>query len=426
MWQPNTPLRSFGLVSKDFQLTESVETAIELSEQQAKALDSLGKELSRSKAWWGSTDSEEHVERRVIELRMRSRGDYLCTIRNAVGVVAVDGIRIFSKPKIPMEHFVYIAKHSFLGDGRTADSETSVADGQSFLDLIAVWLVNSALSVLRQGLSLDYESRTDPIRYATGRIDPVRTSLNLLKGNIEVQSEYQERTPNSPENRILASAIKLISPDLLGTPELSRSFAQLRREFQGIEAVRFADLMLQPRSFPARYRQPVELARALLLHAGISLSAGHRSARSFLVRTPELIEEGIRQILRRELSPVGVRAGGKVLLPTSLRVKPDLLLARPPFTADVKYKKFGSSWDRRDLSQAVFFAESFNSPIAAVLGFSNGHHGLPEVPVGRIRVTPLSWDVSKNSSPQESAQKIARSVLRWLPKFERANLALAG
>ena len=411
-------------MSKDFHLTESVETALQLSEKQASALDALGKELSRSKAWWGSTVSEEPVDRRVIEVRMRSRGQYLCTIRNAVGVVEVGGIRIFSKPKIPMEHFVYIAKHSFLGDGRTANNETSVGDGQSFLDLIALWFVNSAMAILRQGLSLDYELRTDPIRYATGRIDPVRTSLNLLKGNIEVQSEYQERTPNSPENRIMASAIKLVSPDLLGTPELSRSVAQLRREFQGIQDVRPTDLKLQPRTFPARYRQAVELGRALLVHAGISLSAGHRSARSFLVRTPELIEEGIRQILSRELSPVRVRAGGKVLLPTSLRVKPDLLLARPPFTADVKYKKFGSSWDRRDLSQAVFFAESFNSPIAAVLGFSNGPHGLPEVPVGRIRVTPLSWNVSKESSPEESAQKIARSVLGWLPELERADAAL--
>ena len=266
---PNTPLRSSGLVSKDFHLTESVETALQLSEKQASALDALGKELSRSKAWWGSTVSEEPVDRRVIEVRMRSRGQYLCTIRNAVGVVEVGGIRIFSKPKIPMEHFVYIAKHSFLGDGRTANNETSVGDGQSFLDLIALWFVNSAMAILRQGLSLDYELRTDPIRYATGRIDPVRTSLNLLKGNIEVQSEYQERTPNSPENRIMASAIKLVSPDLLGTPELSRSVAQLRREFQGIRCF-------------SRRKRPFQRGR---VGAGFALGTSARPIRPGRIRT---------------------------------------------------------------------------------------------------------------------------------------------
>lgn len=407
-------------MSKELHLTESVETAIRLDSHQAKALDSLGKELSGSKDWWGAAHADQGAESRVIDLRRHASGHYLCTIRNAVGVIALDGLRIFSEPKIPMEHFVYIAKHALFGDGRTVSSETSVGDGQSFLDLIAVWLVSSAMAVLRQGLSLDYETRNESITYVTGRINPVKTSLNLLRGNIAIQAEYEERTSNSPENRILGTALRLIRPDLLGTPELSRGLARLRSAFEGIEMMRSSDLLLQPRSFPSRYRKALDLASSLIKHAGLSLSAGNRSAQSFLVWTPRLIEDGIRQILRRELAPIPIRAGARVLAPTSLRVNPDLLVAGPPFTADVKYKKFGSSWDRRDLAQAVFFAESFESPIAAVLGFSNGPHLLPDVPVGTIRVTPIAWDISKGSTPEASASRVGQLVDRWIPKSEKS------
>ena len=152
-----------GRVSKDFHLTESVESLIALDAHQARALEGLAKELASSKDWWGATGQDEVADRRVISIRPNGHGQYLCTIRNAVGVVALEGVRIFSEPKIPMDHFVYIAKHSLFGDGRTVSSETSVGDGQSFLDLLSIWLVASAVSVVRGGLSRDYELKDDPI-----------------------------------------------------------------------------------------------------------------------------------------------------------------------------------------------------------------------------------------------------------------------
>lgn len=415
----DTRSKHSGRVSRDFHLTESVESLIALDSHQARALEGLAKELASSKDWWGATDQDEVADRRVISVRPHGDGQYLCTIRNAVGVVALEGVRIFSEPKIPMDHFVYIAKHSLFGDGRTVNSETSVGDGQSFLDLISIWLVASAANVVRGGLSRDYELQDDPIPYVRGRLDAVRTSLNFLRGNLDVRAEYEERTPNAPENRILATALRLVKPDLLGDPELSRTLSQLGKAFEDVDFARASDFQIPNRNFPARYRRPIDLAKSVIRHAGISLSAGNRSAQSFLVRTPNLIEDGIRQILNKWLAPIPVRAGAKILQPTTLRVSPDLLVARPPFTADVKYKRFASTWDRRDLAQSVFFAESFQSPIAAVIGFSKGNTLLPVVPVGRISVTPIAWDISEGASPEDSASQIVEQMYGWVPDTEK-------
>jgi hypothetical protein len=63
----------------------------------------------------------------------------------------------------------------------------------------------------------------------------------------------------------------------------------------------------------------------------------------------------------------------------------------------------------------IFFAESYRSPVAAVIGFTQGAAQLPSVPVGRISVSALGWDISGRSSPTEAAVQLVDAVLRWIP-----------
>jgi hypothetical protein len=159
------------------------------------------------------------------------------------------------------------------------------------------------------------------------------------------------------------------------------------------------------------------LATEVLRSHGRSLSGGASSSKSFLYKTPLFIERGLRQILNEGLSPIKVSNDGRVLLPTSLRVNPDLTIARPPFTADVKYKKVKDGWIRQDLAQAVFFAAAYKSPIAAVLSFGLSDVFLPEVPVGSIRVRSVLWRT--DIEPEQAAQRIVDEFLEWVPEDER-------
>jgi hypothetical protein len=116
------------------------------------------------------------------------------------------------------------------------------------------------------------------------------------------------------------------------------------------------------------------------------------------------------------LKPIKVTNEGRVLLPTSLRVNPDLTIARPPFTADVKYKKVKDGWVRQDLAQAVFFAAAYKSPIAAVLSFGLSDVSLPEVPVGAIKVSSVLWRT--DVEPEIAAGQIVSEFLKWIPVDE--------
>jgi hypothetical protein len=100
-------------------------------------------------------------------------------------------------------------------------------------------------------------------------------------------------------------------------------------------------------------------------------------------------------------------------------VNPDLTIARPPFTADVKYKKIKDNWIRQDLAQAVFFAAAYNSPIAAVLSFGLSEVSLPQVPVGSIKVSSVLWRT--DIEPELAAERVVNEFLEWVPEGERVN-----
>lgn len=406
------------------EVTESTETLVQLTRDQARQLRNLSKLLASRRSWWGSESVENPKQAEVIRISPSAGDEYRITVRNVVGAISLGDLTLLVGPKIPIDHFVYIASRSLDLDSREADQGTTLASGLFFHELIARWLVTRSAQILRSGLSTDYEGMHDSLRYVRGRVDPTRTSINFLRGMPVIESEFEERTNNSPENRILKSALNLVNVSGLDTEELRYSASKLRKALSAVEDAGHNDLNLPPRSFPPRYRQAIDLAISVIRNSGRNLSGGNHTAGSFLIRTPNLIEDGIRKIIKQAVAPVPVSQGGRVLLPTSLTSNPDILLSRPPKTADVKYKFFGSMWNRADLAQGVFFAESYHSTKGAVIGFSHGPHRLPDVPVGRITITPLFWDVAEGTNPQESADRLIRSIETWLSS-ENSDLALA-
>ena len=405
------------------QVTESTEALVRLTRDQAHQLRNLSKLLASRRSWWGSESVETPKQGEVIRISQSDSDEYRITVRNVVGAISLGDLTLLVEPKIPMDHFVYIASRSLDLESREVDQGTTLGSGLFFHELVARWLVTRSAQILRSGLSTDYEGMQDSLRYVRGRVDPTRTSINFLRGMPVIESEFEERTNNSPENRILKSALNLVNLSGLDTEELRYSASRLRKALSAVEDAEHNDLNLPPRSFPPRYRQAVDLAISVIRHSGRNLSGGNRAAGSFLIRTPNLIEDGIHKIIKQAVAPVPVSQGGRVLLPTSLRSNPDILLSRPPKTADVKYKFFGSMWNRADLAQGVFFAESYRSTTGAVIGFSHGPHRLPDVPVGRITISPLFWDVAEGTTPQESADRLIRSIETWLSS-ENSDLAL--
>lgn len=397
---------------RNITLVESTPKTLQLSEEQASQLEVLSSELASDRSWWGESQDVQPRERAVIGISRVHLNTFIVTVRDAVGTVRLTDLQLIVIPKIPLDHFSYIASYSFGHGGRTADLETRLANGALFQDLVFQWFLSSLQPLIRGGLAKDYVSQSGGLTWVKGRMNPLATTLNLARGRVLAECEFEEHTTNVPANQVLATALR-IGPLFSSTRNLGREFATTLMHFEDISSLSESGADTKVATLPHRYAKPLELARTILRGSGRALDSGGVVARSFLVRTPELIEAGVRAILKEKME-IYVGKRGRVLIPTHLRVTPDLELGPPPFTADVKYKVQGSTWNRSDLAQAVFFAEAFRSPKGGVISFSDSSLKLPDVPVGEKLISPFTWSIGVDVEPEKAANNLVLSIQQWV------------
>jgi len=395
-------------------LIESQETFLNLTSLQATQLSQLGRDLASNSSWWGDDSDVDSTGRNVISVIPDGSDRYRVRVLDCVGVIALSGFRIFVEPKIPMSHFNFIARFSMPGSPRGVEDRTTLDAGEGFLDLVAKWYVDELFALVRKGAQRGYVEREGVLNFVTGSVDLYRSIRNLSMGRPELETRYEDFSFNTWQNRVLATALRSPLLDTLEPLEAQSKLALIKRHFRDIEPIRSYSEVGRVDDSPAHYRTPLNLALSLLAGNGRNLSDGKHNARSFLVRTPMLIESGIRRILQLELFPTRVARGGRQLVPTSLRVNPDIEAAEAPYTADVKYKVTSTSWLRPDLAQAVFFATAYSSPLAAVISFDREGVMLTDVPVGPVRVASLVWDISPGSDPFDSAKRLSMQFSNWM------------
>lgn len=104
-----------------------------------------------------------------------------------------------------------------------------------------------------------------------------------------------------------------------------------------------------------------------------------------------------------------------VLEPSHVTVNPDLVFDHGYAVGDVKYKVFGSDWDRADLYQNIAFATAFGTTMGCVVGFTTGENAPmpPLTRVGQITVAPVAW-FADAGAPDEAARGCVDQIARFL------------
>src|SRR5206468_2200533 len=102
--------------------------------------------------------------------------------------------------------------------------------------------------------------------------------------------------------------------------------------------LRTSDLRVAVDRRTAHYRDALALARHILRGERRTLEHGTQDAWTFLIRTPDLVESGLRQVLSEKLARRHVKAGTISLPGTTMTANPDLLFDAGLAVADVKYK----------------------------------------------------------------------------------------
>ena len=392
--------------------TESKAEDIALSEYEAQCLRLIGESLASRNNWWGS---ESQVQRSVINVTMLSVGVYQVTFRDVVGTVTVGDLQIQVIPKIPQNHFNFLISQSEIAP-RLAKERTSIEPGSHLYEVVSRWCVIAAENLLKRGLSRDYEIQREDLSELRGTLLPIETALIINRGIPLVSCEFEELSDDAPLNRIVKTACEIISRSSTVSTAVRRSARSVAHRMSGIGKIRAPDMRVRVNRLTKAYSKVVPLSMLILNGMGISSAYGDIIGTSFLIRTPELIEDGLRSCLQQSLASINITKKGLMLGDTGLTANPDLIFGQNIAIGDVKYKYLNGHWSRDDLSQISFFATAFHSRQAALLGFVNDLDSpLPRpVPIGPITARAFGWVASQDISPESSSIILCENIEKWI------------
>lgn len=401
---------------QSFTVTESTAATLPISANAAAALTAAGTRLTSKRGWWRQEDvpaGDDSGELKTV-IRCTPVGtSWSVRVVDAVGVVSVPGVQLIVEPKIPLPHFIYLlARGASLP--RLDQGSGLLAAGTSFWELLARWFVSQADSVLRRDLARDYQVRREELAIVRGHVLALPTVRDLLKGRIALHCEYDDFTTDTALNRLLSEAARLVAGSSVLPWDLRRAAIAIRSRLDDVGEFVLTDLTAQTDRRTGYYADAIAIAKEIIRNSDRDLAEGASRVWTFLIRTPEPVEAGVRAVLADHLPSRLVKRGIQ-LTPSYHTLNPDLVFDQGDAVGDVKYKLAGSDWARADLFQVVAFATGFHAHSAAVISFRRQDgSAAPDLQVGAVRLRHFTWRAELERDPGASATELAKAVRAWL------------
>jgi 5-methylcytosine-specific restriction enzyme subunit McrC len=395
-------------------LVESQPRALELEPDQAEALQVLGRKLVSDKTWWGESGRIEDDPELRTAIRCSSDGkQWSVTVDNAVGTVSTRDLQLIIEPKIPQRHLFYLFSKTQSWP-RLDESPTPLSADESLMDLVVRWYLNAVERLLRGDLIRDYVAKRDDLDAVRGGIDAMGTAQLFYSGRLAATCDFEEFEVDTPLNRVLKAAAREIVRSPLMSRASRKRAERVDARMDDVGSLQLDDLRATVDRRTVSYRDPVVLARHILQAQGRALARGDISARAFLIRTPDLVEEGIRAILRAGMSDlVGVHKRGRQLPGSVLTINPDLRFD-PLAVGDVKYKVNSNGWARPDLYQSVAFAVGFGCKHGLLVSFCDDDRDeMPAIHVGDVTVDHLLWRASSDMDCRDAENLLILKARAW-------------
>jgi 5-methylcytosine-specific restriction endonuclease McrBC regulatory subunit McrC len=337
------------------------------------------------------------------------------TVVDSVGVVAIPGLQLEIRPKIPQSHLLHLVERSGVLP-RFGLSATSVREDENLAHLIARWFVAALERVLEEGLSRGYRERMDELKAVRGRVMPLSTARLFYRGRLAVLSEYEDYDFDTPLNRLLLGAARVVAAGVPLPIDIRRRATRAIKRMDEVGEFRWSDLAAQAERPTAHYTDAATLAREVIGSSGRSLVSGAGRSWGFLFRTAGPVEAGIRSILKEGLTnEVAVAKKPFRLGNSKMKVNPDLVFGDVFAVGDVKYKLGENSWNRTDLYEVAAFAAAAELEQAVLANFRPlDSPALQPVQLGQIEVTELNWPTDVELEARDAAGIFADRVGSWI------------
>jgi len=303
-------------------------------------------------------------------------GRYYLTPGSWVGIVQLGSMVVEIRPKLPVEHVLFLLSYAADPHAWRAGSEEAPAlERGATLAEAVVWLfVQQVRRAVRRGLLQGYCTREAALPGVRGRLRfeaQVREHFGLFP---PAEVRHDELTEDIELNRLLKAALLRLERLPPRTPGCRHALRRLAARFTHVSTVEY-----DPRAVPevaftrleAHYRPAVQLARLILRSSSVEARAGSVPAVSLLVDMSRVFEDFVVVALRQALGlteqsfPQG--AAGRTLVldrAGAVRLEPDLSWwegSRCCFVGDVKYKR-AREGEHADLYQVLAYAVAADLP----------------------------------------------------------------
>jgi 5-methylcytosine-specific restriction enzyme subunit McrC len=274
---------------------------------------------------------------------------------------------------------------------------------QDIFDHLAANLAKQVLQRVCRGIYRAYLERQELLSYLRGKVHIVSTTRAILRGSTRLVCEYEERTANLEENRILAWTLYIL-PRLPIQREDVR--LMVRKAFRALAgAVEVSPVKAQDcinrhyHRLNDDYRPMHGLCRFFLENCGPDIKPGGYEMIPFVLYMPSLYELFVAEWLRENASKYfrvvpqyKAEIGGSDTLSFRIDlVLRDMASNKVLAVLDTKYKR-KSEPDQADIQEIVAYAVRMGTN-NAFLVYPSTATKFSDLSIGKIQVRSLIFDI---------------------------------
>lgn len=408
-------------------LTESTWQEIALSDSQVNKLLELKSKLISSE-FRVQTESIAEAPASIRVEKLRAAGKWRISIQNCVGVISLGDIQLVIQPKIPQDHFAYIAELSF-GIPRVSSESIKLASGINFVELLCSWFLDAVQKVLQLDLVKGYSPVIRQQSVVRGRLIPGPTMRAWSKGNATLTCGFDEYAYDSPINRAIVSAARFIARNASISKNTRKRAALLVLMMPDLQECKLYELSGIDSPRLQIHRLAWELSLQVLKSESRSLNTGDKTMKSFLIYTPDLIEVGLRNLIESELREFGfVVKERRVITGTQLSMTPDIVFypnknywhnGRDIITGDIKYRVSTDTWHRPNLNQSIAFANVFDAAGGFVINFGESKTAPKNLVIDGRTYAQFYWDFKNSDSPLIAMKQMTENLRNWFQQLSQ-------
>lgn len=285
----------------------------------------------------------------VVEVRPGpAAGAWSVRAGRRVGAARIGSLELHIEPKVPVSRLLFLVGYARNPTG-WRDESVPLADHAGLVPALAAALSRQTDRALRQGLIQGYRTVEDTSLVLRGRLRETAQLGRRAGLPLPLEIRHDDYTADTPENRILATAVDrmLRVPGI--APESRRMLRHLAARFVAVTRLRPGEAVPAWRPTRLNERLLVALRLAELVLAGASVEAGRGGivANAFLLDMWRVYEDFLSVALRAAIEPA---YGGKVVFQARhhlddrrrWELRPDILWRRATgeigAVVDAKYK----------------------------------------------------------------------------------------